>query len=153
MNGVPPERRAPYVIRLRGPWHFRPLKRLGTPGLPESSCPLPAAGTCRVPTTWAGVFGNDFLGRARFERRFGCPSELAAGDRVQLVLQGFDGTDGVAVNDVELNTPAGCGELIQVDITELLSPRNVVAVEVVALSEPACCRIGEARLEVLEHDS
>ena len=154
----------PHVIRLRGPWEYCPLERVrllhdGT--CERSSQGLPPGGRVEIPADWGQTLGDDFRGRVRYVRRFGCPTNLTSGDRVWLVLEAVDARAEVMLNDEPLGSvtgPAGG----RFDITAALRDRNVLTVDVELLPLPSEVErerraeraggpgglIGEVRLEI-----
>ena len=77
----------PHIIRLRGPWELQALARfvpLGGGKHREETHDLPAAGKVTVPGDWGELLGADFVGRARYTRRFNCPTNLGPDERVWL---------------------------------------------------------------------
>ena len=145
----------PHVIRLRGPWLLEPLTRDGA----ESE--LPAGGKVPVPGDWRELLGADFFGCARYTRRFNCPTNLEAGERVWLVLDGVDHQAGVNLNGHALGVARGYQSAVRFDLTELLEPHNVLAIDVslpAAVYHDSSLRpgregqpgglIGEVRLEI-----
>ena len=157
----------PHVIRLRGPWEYCPLERarLLTDGTFERSTEgLPPGGRTDVPSDWGKSLGDDFRGRVRYVRRFGCPTNLTSGDRVWLVLEAVDARADVMLNEAPLGSvtaPAGG----RFDITAALRDRNVLTVDVERLPLPPEVErqrraasasgpgglVGEVRLEIAAH--
>lgn len=82
-----------------------------------------------MPGTWRSVFG-DAAGTVRFRRRFGCPTNLDANERVILVFDGIAGTGKICLNDHLLGKiPPDC-EAAEYEITPILkSTRNEVVAE------------------------
>lgn len=139
-----PGNSAHHRIRLKGPWGARWL------GAAEGTAPSgSAAGSAgpadqpeqaperrvQMPASWREVFG-DVAGRARFTRRFHCPTGLGPGDQVFVVLDGFDGCGTLRVDE----TTAGpldstAGRVAAIEITRLLSPACRLEVEL-ELAEP-----------------
>ena len=151
-----------HVIRLRGPWEYRPLFRLAIlPGGSQrrETCDLPAAGRIAVPGDWGATLGADFRGRVAYRRPFGCPTGLAAADRVDLVIERVDAYGRALLNGQSLGEiPAG-GCLWRREITAGLRPRNELVVEVeLPGGDPPPARpgredrpgglVGEVRLEI-----
>jgi hypothetical protein len=148
------ESRVPdHVIRLRGPWEYRPLAR--TVPLADGSrrCEpgdLPAPGRITMPADWGPTLGPDFRGRVSYCRRFGCPTGLGAGDRVELVIDRVDAFGCALLNGRPLGEIAAGGQIWRGDITARLMPRNelVIEVELPYLTEesPPLARLGRDRL-------
>lgn len=122
-----------HVIRLRGPWEYRPLARtvrLADGSSQVESGELPAAGRIEVPSDWGESLGGTFCGRVAYLRRFGRPTGLSAADRVELVITRVDARAGVRLNGQALGEiPAG-GAAWRCDITARLAPRNELVIEV-----------------------
>jgi hypothetical protein len=156
----------PHVIRLRGPWELVPLARtvLAADGTSrDEPGELPPPARTDVPADWGPLLGSGFRGRARYLRRFNRPTNLAAGDRVLLVVEGVDAWAAAALNGAELGT-ISLGELpVRFDITPHLRPRNELSIDVelprLTAESPPLARadrgdlpgglIGEVRLEIL----
>ena len=152
-----------HVIRLRGPWELEPLVRYVNAGgtWREVTDDLPAAGRTQVPGNWADLLGADFLGRARYTRRFNCPTNLDPRERVWLVLEGVDHEASLRLNDRPLGTMRGTANVHRVDMTALLAPHNRLTIDVdltAAVRDDAQARgdrcgkpgglVGEVRLEI-----
>ena len=118
--------------------------------------PLPPACRVHVPATGWLAFGAEFRGRAVFTRRFGRPTGLAAGDRVDLVLERIDAGGTVTLNGTTLGTLPGGQPSSRFDITSRLQRRNELTVEVEwrpppsrpEQENPSGSLIGEVRLEI-----
>jgi hypothetical protein len=111
----------PHRIRLRGPWQVEPLSRL------DSSAPLPAPLTMRMPGRLGDTALHEFRGRIRFRRAFGYPGRIDVSERVWLTFRGVQGQATVTLNNQQLGELAGPGEF---DVTQTLQPRNVLLVDV-----------------------
>ncbi len=140
-----------HVIRLRGPWEYRAW-----------ASPSAVAGRITLPADWGSTLGPDFRGRVAYRRRFGCPTGLEPGDRVDLVIDRVDALGSVRLNDEPLgDIPVG-GQAWRCDVTRRLGRRNELTVEVelprVRDGEPPPARpgreglpgglVGEVRLEI-----
>jgi len=155
-----------HVIRLRGPWEYRPLAR--TVMLADGSCrsevgDLPAAGRIKLPADWGSTLGCDFRGRVAYLRRFGRPTGLGAADRVEIVITRIDAWGSVRLNGRELGEIPVGGHVWRCDITSHMAVRNELLVEVelprVTGDSPPPVRpgreglpgglIGEVRLEII----
>jgi beta-galactosidase/beta-glucuronidase len=152
-----------HIIHLRGPWELVPLVRyVNVNGQwREATDDLPAGGRTQVPGDWADLLGADFLGRARYTRRFNCPTNLDSHERVWLALEGVDYEAAILLNDRPLGRTRGTASVHRVDITDWLAPHNLLAVDV---ELPAAVRddeqargarcgkpgglVGEVRLEI-----
>lgn len=137
-----------HSIRLRGPWELRPLlsetssreEILGGEPLGFGDCV-----TQQLPAAWAAVLPG-FRGTVRYSRRFGCPTNLEAHERVRLVFEEIAGNAVVRLNGKLL------GEKVSdtfFDITAHLRERNLLEVDVTQPdpAQPAGL-IGEVRLEI-----
>ncbi|MEX0677321.1 MAG: hypothetical protein WD063_09610 [Pirellulales bacterium] len=120
-----------HVIRLRGPWELEPLVRYvdAGGGHREETADLPHGGKTRVPGDWAELLGADFLGRVRYTRRFNCPTNLDAHQRVWLVLEGVDHDAELLLNNQPLGPMRGCAAK-RFDITPLLISHNELWIDV-----------------------
>jgi beta-galactosidase/beta-glucuronidase len=156
---------SPHVIRLRGPWELAPLsndKASNDEASDESLAPA-AAEACRVevPGDWCAALGADFVGTARYTRRFNCPTNLDPHERVWLALDAVDHQARVTLNGQPLGSLTGSLATARFDITAALAPHNTLSVDVSlpsALFADATVRgpraghpgglIGEVRLEI-----
>ena len=78
----------------------------------------------RIPADWGTTLGREFRGRVRFLRRFGRPTGLGPGDRLELVLQQVDAWGTVTLNGLPLGPlPAGPGPH-RFDVSALLQTRK-----------------------------
>jgi hypothetical protein len=125
--------RPPHVIRLRGPWEYEPLERLvlsaDGAGVPAGE-PLPAPGRITMPADWGRTLGIDFRGRVRYVRRFGRPTNLAAGQRVWLACDGVDLRGTASLNGRPLGEVDGYRVPARFDVTAQLDERNELAIVV-----------------------
>lgn len=157
---------APHVIQLRGVWEYRPLARavrLPDGSLGETTETLPPPGRLRRLADWGRTLGADFCGRVLFTRRFGQPTGLAPGDRVDLVLEHVAACRAATLNGAPVGPLLPDQECARWDITARLQRRNELAVVVewstAASSSPrpsdlaqAAFRggpLGDVRLEIL----
>jgi len=123
----------PHVIRLRGPWDYRPLVRLlrGDAGtLVEDLKSLPPAGRQSMPGDWGEALGRDFRGTVRYTRGFSCPTGLTDRDRLLLVVEAVDleatiHLDETLLGSLHLGEPPA-----RFDLTGLSDGRHVLTVEV-----------------------
>lgn len=117
----------PHRIRLRGPWECRPLA-WSEPDY--DGRPLPTAGSLSMPSDWSPIAGPDFRGRVRFTRRFGCPTGILDGDRVELVVEAVDYEATIELNGQQLgNTRWGTGPW-RCEITPWLQAANELRIVV-----------------------
>src|SRR5205823_5242849 len=109
--------------------------------------PGPLPPPCRVilPGRWADLGLADFAGRVRFRRRFGCPTNVDADERVWLTCAGVADLAEVALNGNALGGPAGPGAF-EFEVTDLLRPRNELVL--VVEGGPGGGPWGEVALEV-----
>ena len=142
-----------HVIRLRGPWEIEPLARFVEAGSGEQrevTSDLPAGGKMQVPSDWAELLGADFLGRARYTRRFNCPTNLDPHECVWLVFDGVNEEARVTLNGQPLGrfTDRDCPH--ELEITRLLVPHNLLVVEVCLRTASDDCGglVGEVRLAI-----
>jgi beta-galactosidase/beta-glucuronidase len=70
------------------------------------------------------------LGRVRYTRRFGLPTNLDARERVWLVIEGVDCVGAVSLNETQIGQIVGSSRSTEFDVTEVLSPRNMVSLEI-----------------------
>src|SRR5262249_23775720 len=115
----------PHRIRLRGPWECEPLARIST-----SSEPPPPTRRMNMPCRWGEGGLPGFGGRVLFRRRFGYPGRIDRHERVWLTFEGIQGTADVSLNGNPLGRHDRGPEPFEFDVTSLLNPRNVLAVEV-----------------------
>jgi hypothetical protein len=128
----------PHRIRLRGPWEYERLDRpraekraarerseLRAGGAnPTGDTPL--SGRVVLPCAPGPL--AEMAGRLRFKRRFGYPGRIDAHERVWLIFSGVKAPVEIAVNGVALGRHSGD---VEVDVSNLLQPRNEVTADVV----------------------
>ncbi len=124
--------------------------------------PLPPSGRVTLPGDWGATLGAAFRGRVRYLRRFGRPTNLAAGQSVCLVCDGVDLRGAVWVNGRSLGPIDGYQAATRFEIGADLIERNQLVIEVelppLAHSAEQALRpgraglpgglIGEVRLEI-----
>lgn len=147
----------PHLIRLHGPWQYKPLAltQWGPSGesidLPGE---LPPAGTMKIPADWNATLGPDFRGRVLYTRRFGRPTNLDVHERVDLVLHKIHGLAIVTLNARRLGELKIGDPPRRFDLTNLLHPRNELQIEVNLPSGgdgiDAGGIVGEVHLEICE---
>lgn len=150
MNGKAGKR---HVIRLRGPWEIEPLVRFEHSAAGEhreETADLPAGGKTLVPGDWGHLLGANFLGRARYTRRFNCPTNLDPHERVWLVFDGVSDEAQVSLNGQPLGGFAAHDCPHEYEITPLLVAHNMLSVEVClrTASDHRGGLVGEVRLEI-----
>jgi hypothetical protein len=75
-------------------------------------------------------------GLVRYSRSFHRPTGLGPGHRTWLTIRGVDEIAQVQLNDCPLIAEEEAGELRRFEITDRLSPRNVVSIDVLANCQP-----------------
>jgi hypothetical protein len=115
-----------HVIRLRGPWNFefQPPRTLI-----EREDDLPAAGSVTMPTDLFEIVGTRFPCRLKLSRHFGCPTGLASGDAVYLVIEPAEKRGQVWMNDQRLGELAHDQTPTRFEISKWLLPRNRITIE------------------------
>jgi hypothetical protein len=96
-----------------------------------------------IPCRWAEGGLDGFAGRVRFRRRFGCPTNLDADERVWLTLDAVADRAELTLNGTPLG---GGGGPLAFEVTALLRPRNELVIEVEGGEAGGLC--GEVALEV-----
>ncbi|HEX3997128.1 MAG TPA: hypothetical protein VHX65_01090 [Pirellulales bacterium] len=155
-----------HIIRLRGPWEYEPLARVGMAAdgtRHEGRDRLPPAGRVHLPADWGAILGVDFRGRVRYTRRFGLPTNLEPHEQVWLVVEGVDYFADMSLNGTPLGKVVGYQQPREFDIRRLLAERNLLTLDVelpqledvqtVSLDRPGREHlpggpIGEIRLEI-----
>src|SRR6516165_10707331 len=121
----------PHRIRLRGPWEWAPLTRVG--GGKDDLLPPPFRAP--LPCRWrdAGLAG--FAGRVRLHRHFGYPGRIEDYERVWLTFGGVTGSVEIRLNDHLLGRFEKPPEPAEFDVTNLLRARNDLVVEVESVDD------------------
>ena len=122
-----------HVIRLRGPWDYRPIARvwIGRDGeRMESTLQLPPPGRVQLPADWGLTLGADFRGRVRYTRNFGLPTNLEPHEEVWLVVDGADYFGTISLNGMPLGEVIGFTRAVEFAVSPLLKPRNRLEFEV-----------------------
>jgi hypothetical protein len=135
----------PHRIRLHGPWNYEVVDVCSA-----SSDVVPGQqGRFQLPDRWADALGDDFNGTVRLTRRFNCPTGLGAHNSVWLVVAGVANHADVCLNDHSLGHITADAEPTEFEITEHLSDRNLLTLEVTrnATTVPLIAGI---RLEIRE---
>ena len=96
---------------------------------------------------WSDAGLNDFRGAMQCLRPFGFPGRIDSFERVWLTFAGLDGLAVVTLNDQHLGSIEGAQGPAEFEITTLLRPRNVLAVQVEA-QQPDGGLWGEVALEI-----
>ena len=110
-------------INLKGPWEFQLLLSVVV------ASELPDRGTVKFPADWQDFLG-DFRGRTRFIRRFNCPTNLDAHERVDLVLDGAGGFLVIRLNQQAVGVIPASQHSGRFDVTHLLQLHNVLEIDV-----------------------
>ncbi len=105
---------------------------------------LPAGGRTQVPGDGRELLGDDFVGRARFTRRFNLPTNLDAHERVHLVIESLDARAAVRLNGEPLQATPDALTSRRHDVTALLKLHNALEIETPYPGAP----IGEVSLEI-----
>ena len=113
----------PHAIRLAGPWEFEAQREDGTV----------ARGRIKPPNDVIDAQENGFRGTLRWLRKFGCPTNIDAGERVWLVVS--ENIFGEVRLNGELLGELRGGSAVESDVTSALKPRNQLVVEVQAGGE------------------
>ncbi len=82
-----------------------------------------------IPDAWSNHLGSAFHGLARYLRRFGCPTNLEPGQRVELVIESLELPAQIRLNDRLLYASRSPDPVWRVDITEQLAPRNRLMID------------------------
>lgn len=82
-----------------------------------------------IPDDWAHHLGENFAGIARYLRRFGCPTNLQSGQRVELVIEPLPTAARVTLNDRLLTASEGAERIWRLDVTSLLAIRNQLLID------------------------
>lgn len=82
-----------------------------------------------IPDDWARHVGENFAGVARYLRRFGCPTNLQSGQRVELVIEPLPTAARVTLNDRLLTASEGAERIWRLDVTSLLAIRNQLLID------------------------
>jgi hypothetical protein len=119
-----------------------------------------------VPIAWDQVFDEDYRGRVRFDRSFGCPSGLEEGQQVEVVVREIWEYARVVVNGCALGEVEGTQGGARFEITQLLKSRNLLQIDVESprwrttlgtanheISPTATGRLGEVVLEIVSPPS
>lgn len=122
-----------HVIRLHGPWQYRPLKR--TVLLPDGTAQaepgeLPPPGQVQIPCDWEESLGKDFRGRVLYTRGFNRPTGLEDVDRIELSIECVDAFGCVMLNSNPLGEVSADSQPVCFDITKLLELYNTLEIEV-----------------------
>lgn len=117
-------------INLKGPWDYRPVQRMpGEIAKSPAGAPLPTAGTVKFPADWQTILG-DFRGTLQFTRRFNCPTNLEATDKVYLVLDGVGGTAEIKLNQQPVGTVREPDHTARFDVTAALRLHNLLEITI-----------------------
>jgi hypothetical protein len=153
----------PHYIRLRGPWNYQPVAcwlRAANGDWQLSPTDLPIAGVISLPSRWEGTL-QGFVGSVVLTRRFRCPEAVAAAKRVWLGIEDLSGSASVELNGERVGELAGIEAApengvqkcpVRFEISQLLRPRNVLAITVTTpapiSTERQSGHLGLVRLEI-----
>ncbi len=132
MSGEPV--RPDHVIRLRGPWNYRVEQ-------PASAGGLVVTGVVELPGGWSAAFPHGAPPGLVLNRRFGRPTGISPGDRVELVVEAVGTLAEILLNGEpqwDGATPA-----TRIDVSGRLGSRNELQISVGDSAE-----VCEARLEI-----
>ncbi len=87
---------------------------------------------------------KDYAGRVSLHRSFGRPTNLAANERVWLVIEEVVGEAVVRLNEATLGAIAGHA---RIDVTSRLAIRNELVIEIDATAD-GCGIVGDVVLEI-----
>jgi hypothetical protein len=136
-----------HIIRLRGPWNYRLL----VPSAPHAANQATSlrTGTINLPGDWRQTFGDEFQGRVELTRRFGRPTGLEAGARVELVIEPADACSALRLNG-DLLEPVVQPPAARFDVTHRLRPRNTleVTIEFHVAEQGGLAALPDVRLEI-----
>ncbi len=117
----------PHVIRLRAPWELR----LAADGSSTEVTPAPSpARKVECPGDRLDEVDPNFVGHARYTRRFNSPTNLESHERVWLVVAGLPHPASISLNDRPLPELPGDKPQHDFDITDQLCPHNTLAVDI-----------------------
>lgn len=118
----------PHRIFLRGPWEYQTIdvgREVSSTTVDRRLSPVARA---HFPAEWADLFG-DFVGCARFRRRFHRPAHLDSHERVFLVLEGVGGVGRLYVNGNDLGAVRNSEIPQRFDITDFLLGNDELVIE------------------------
>ena len=168
------QRRTPaaHRIHLGSQWEFEPLSDLDpspdntleTPqSHPRGQHPLQPQRLENV-SDCRQAAGADYQGRIRLVRRFGRPTGLTPGDRVELVIDPRQSIATVSLNDqvletwlgahpIEPTTATDAKALVRFDVSSCLQDRNQLSIELDLCDNPGAPRImRDVWLEIFASD-
>jgi beta-galactosidase/beta-glucuronidase len=87
-------------------------------------------GQITMPADWARTLGADFRGLVRYVRRFGRPTNLAAGQKVWLVCDGVDLRGMATLNGRLLGALEGYRAATRFEVAGQLVDRNELVIDV-----------------------
>lgn len=124
-----------HIIRLRGPWQIEPL---------DGSEPAASVETV-IPGDWTTALGANYLGRARYIRKFGLPTNLTT-ERVYLVIESVAAAGAIELNGKSLGIQIAADGPRRYEVTGQLALRNELRIIVTPSDQPG--GLGEVRLEI-----
>lgn len=122
-----------HIIRLRAPWTLQAVVRsvpVNLAEFEEQTADLPPAAKAEVPGDWTELLGADFFGSVRYTRPFNSPTNLDPDERVWLVCEGVDGAAEFSLNGTSIFTLSAADHPAECNVTTLLRPHNLLAVEI-----------------------
>jgi hypothetical protein len=147
-------------IRLGSQWEFEPLAEidpspentLETPTGKSLGQPRPKSQRLHDVSDCGEAAGVEYQGRIRLVRRFGRPSGLTPGNRVELVIDRLETTTAVSLNDNKLEPlrltkplePTAASDeqtLVRLDVSACLLDRNQLAIELDLSKNPDASKI------------
>ena len=139
----------PHVIRLRGPWQYKPLWywEYAPDGSRRVSSELPPpGGTFVAPGNWRELLGDDFRGFVRLIRQFHRPTGLNSGSHVWLAFCEMPSTiPGVVLNDCPIGEETTSGRY---EITPLLEQTNELWMCITLDGQDPPALLGQVQLEI-----
>lgn len=112
-------------INLRGPWDYSWRPSASN----DADRDAPLTGTVTMPQDWQSLFGV-VAGKAVFRRRFHCPTNLDANERVYLVATEIRGAGVVKLNEETLGRFDESDQSVTVEVTNRLNSFNHLCVEI-----------------------
>ena len=106
----------------------RKTSRTGASASDSPALPVPFF-RVTIPDDGSNYFGTAFHGLGRYLRRFGRPTNLEPGQRVELVIESLETAAQIRLNDRLLFASRSPDQVWRVDITEQLVPRNQLSID------------------------
>jgi hypothetical protein len=139
----------PHIIRLRGPWEYKPLwvwEQAPDGSRSVSNRLPPPGGSFIAPGNWRELLGDDFRGFVRLVRLFHRPTGLNADSRVWLAYYDMpSAAPGFILN----GCPCGReGSSSRDEITRLLQSSNELWLSVTLDGQDPPALLGQVQLEI-----